>query len=268
MRPTHALSARAMAVLGSLVLSLPAASPASAASPLSSIFSCESGGNKQAGGAALGGVLGGVVGNRVAGGDRTLGTIVGAAAGAAAGSYLGCRMQRSDQQKAELAARQALERNQDGRWTNPETGASGDIRMVSSRGAPAGREPVALNGLRLARGVDLAPGYESAAGRYETRGRANLRGSPSTSAPVVGKLAAGERFDVLARARGTNWLLVERNGAGVGYVSETVVRPVGRSAAASDCRTFDQTITTRGGAPDTRRYTACRNPAGEWVIQS
>jgi len=263
MRPTHAL-----AVFATLALSFPAVAPASAATPLSSIFGCESSGNKQAGGAAIGGVLGGVVGNRVAGGDRTLGTLLGAAAGAAAGSYLGCRMQKSDQEKAELAARQALDRNQDGRWTNPETGASGDIRMVSAQGAPARRQPISLNGLRLARGVDLAAGYEDAPARYQTRGRTNLRGSPSTSAPVVGRLAAGERFDVLARARGTDWLLVGRNGVGAGYVLETVVQPMGRAAAASNCRTFDQTITARGGAPETRRYTACRNSAGEWAIQS
>lgn len=264
MRPRHAA-----AVLAGLAIALPVPAPAMAQSgnPLSAIFSCDSPGNKQAGGAVIGGVVGGVVGSNVAKNERGLGTVLGAALGAAAGSYIGCRMQRSDQQKAQLAAQQALDRNDDRSWSNPETGASGKVRIVSTQ--PSGA-PVSLGGLRLAPGVDLAQSYDGAGGRYVARSVANLRATPSASGPVIGKLRKGEGFDALARVHGSNWLLAGRDGVGVGYVSETVVRPVDGTtvAGAPLCRTFDQTIQTRDGAPETRRYTACKSAAGEWVVQS
>lgn len=257
------------AVITALAVSLPLTGPAAAqkGNPLSAIFSCEASGGKQEGGAVIGGLVGGAIGNRVAKGERGLGTVVGAALGAAAGSYIGCRMQRSDQQKAERAAQDALNRNRNASWTNPETGASGEVRMVSSS---TYGEPVSMSGLRLAPGVDLAQGYDGAGGRYEARTTANLRGSPSTSSPIVGKLRPGEQFDALARVRGANWLLAGREGAGVGYVSEAVVRPMAAGAKGGGpvCRTFDQTLRTQDGAPETQRYTACKDPNGQWVVQS
>ncbi len=161
----------------------------------------------------------------------------------------------------------ALDRNRNGSWSNAETGASGDIRMVSSGG---GYAPVSMNGMRFAAGVDPASAYESAGGLYRSRTTSNLRSSPGTSGYVVGKLAPGETFDGLAKVQGTNWLLAGRGGVGIGYVSQNLVDAVGAptASAASNCRTFDQTIRTRDGAPETQRYTACKNANGEWVVQA
>jgi len=234
--------------------------------PLSSIFGCDAAGNKQAGGAVIGGLVGGVVGSNLAKNERTLGTALGAAVGAAAGSYIGCRMQRSDQTKAQAAAQYALDRGGNRSWSNPETGASGDVRVVSTQ--PYG-QPVSLSGLRFANGVEPASGYESDGGRYAPRSTANLRGQPSTSGPVVGKLKAGENIEALARVAGTDWILAGRNGEAIGYVSGSVVRSVGSASAnVPVCRTFDQTIRTSNGAPQTERYTACKGSDGQWVVQS
>ena len=251
--------------IAALSLTAPFAAPAAAANPLSSLVSCSASGSKQEGGALIGGLIGGVVGNRVAKNERGLGTVLGAALGAAAGSYIGCRMQKSDQLKAEAAARDALNANRNASWSNPETGASGSVRMVSTKSSAP---PVSMGGLRLASGVDLAPGYEAAGGRYQARSAANLRGGPSVGAPVVGKLRPGEEIDALARVQGGGWLLAGRNGVGVGYVAESLVDPAGGLMQASGpvCRTFDQTLQARDGAPETQRYTACRNPDGEWVV--
>jgi len=264
MRPHQATAALAALALA---LSLPAPASAEGGDPLSAIFKCEASGEKQETGAVIGGVVGGVVGSQVSKHERALGTAIGAALGAAAGSYIGCRMQKSDQQKAEAAARQALDRNRNASWSNPETGASGDVRVVSTQ--PSG-EPISMSGLRLAPGVDLADGYDSAGGRYRARNAANLRGGPTTASAIVGKLKKGEEIDSLARVHGANWLLAGRDGVGIGYVAGSLVSPVGAVAKAGEpvCRTFDQTIRTKEGAPDTRRYTACKNPAGEWVVQS
>lgn len=259
------MSRSAISALAALAISLPVATPAAAAgNPLSSIFKCESSGKKQEGGAVIGGVVGGLVGSKVAKND-TVGAVVGAAVGAAAGSYIGCRMQRSDQKKAERAAQEALDRNRDTRWSNSATGTSGETRLIST--LPNG-EPVSLSGLRMASGVELQPSYDGASGRYTAPRTANLRGGPSTSSPIVGKLQPGEGIDALARVRGSNWLLAGRDGVAIGYVSETVVRPSGATASGPVCRTFDQTIQTRDGSPETQRYTACKGADGQWVVQA
>ena len=253
------------ALLAALALTLPAPASAQVGKTLSSLFGCDASGSKQVTGAAIGGVVGGVVGNRVAGDSRTLGTAVGAALGAAAGAYLGCRMQKSDQQKAEAAAREALDSNRNAAWTNPETGASGDVQMVSTTGGPA-----TMGGLRLANGVDIASSYDVAGGRYQARSTANLRAQPSTASAIVGKLRKGDTFDALRRVTGTNWRLAGRNGVGVGYVSETVVTALAAPVQSANnlCRTFDQTVRTASGAPETQRYTACKSPNGEWIVQT
>jgi surface antigen len=262
------------AAVVAVALALPAAATAQPTlrqgSPLSSIFGCDAGGNKQAGGAVIGGLVGGVVGSNLAKNERTLGTVLGAAAGAAAGSYIGCKMQRSDQQKAQAATQYALDRGGSQSWSNPETGASGDVRVVSTSNGGGG-QPVSLGGLRFANGVEPASSYEAASGRYTAPKAANIRGTPSTSGKVVGKLSAGQSFDALARVSGTQWLLAGRDGKGIGYVSDTVVRAAGGAQYAggnSVCRTFDQTIRTQNGAPQTDRYTACKGADGQWVVQS
>jgi len=264
-----------------LALALPAAAPSAAqqsGGPLSSIFGCDAPGGKQAGGAVIGGVVGGLVGNQVSKHERTLGTVVGAALGAAAGSYIGCRMQRGDQQRAELATREALDRNGDAAWSNPETGASGQVRMISStrpdpdRSNPDRRydERATLAGITLSSDVEIAEGYEPDGQEYWVRNGARLRASPLPGAAVIGELRADERIDGLARVRGSSWLLVGRRNVGMGYVPASVLDPAERTPVRGGplCRTFDQTIRTRDGDPETSRYTACRDPGGEWVVQS
>jgi len=233
--------------------------------PLSSIFSCQSAGNRQAGGAAIGAVLGGVIGNQVADNERGLGTLLGAAAGAAAGSYVGCRMQTADQQRAQAAAQDALNRGQDSSWTNPDTGAYGRVAMVSSqpysqrqgyndnnrrdddnsrygsndryddrsrgdRGFDNGRydRPMALNNIRFAPGVQRQSSYYPAYDQYLAPRTVNMRAGPTATSRVLGRMNANQTFDVLGRVRGqsNDWLLVGRNGRAMGYVSLRVVQAV------------------------------------------
>jgi surface antigen len=297
MRKTSTTAVAAAALLLAPMLS---AAPAYAqtGNPLNSIFSCQASGNKQAGGAAIGAVVGGLLGNSTSGKrNRGVNTVLGAAVGAAAGSYIGCRMQTSDQQRAEAAAQRALQYGENTSWTNPETGASGRINVISSRpydarpyeggGSDRGyQQPVNLRGVRFAAGVQPQRSYMGAAGEYEANNRVNLRGGPSTNAAIVGRLQAGESFDALARVRGANgmdWLLVGNDRTAIGYVAESVVTPVQQSYADNQydrnqpysgrasnqmCRTFDQTITTGSGDTETNRYTACQTPNGEWVVQA
>ena len=285
-----------MAAAAASLLAAPLAAPlpaqAQSGNPLNSIFNCESSGNKQAGGAAVGAVLGGLLGNSTSKNNRGASTVLGAALGAAAGSYIGCRMQTSDQRRAETATREALDYGRDASWTNPETGASGRVRVVSSNpyldddySRADYARPISLGDIRFATGVQPQATYYGAAGRYEASSRVNLRSRPGQRGQVVGRLEPGERFRALARVRGYNgdWLLVGRDRTAIGYVSEEMVTPVGSPYAeaygrdGSDrgqrrsermCRTFEQTFTTSGGRPETSQYTACQNAGGEWVVQS
>jgi surface antigen len=252
------------------------AAPAFAQSgnPLNSIFGCQSGGNKQAGGAVLGAIIGGALSNTTSN-KKTRGrnTVLGAAVGAAAGSYIGCRMQVGDQQRAEQATQRALNSGQNAVWNNPETGASGRVTMVSSRPYDTqSAQPASMNGVRFAPGVEPQGPYLGASGRYEANARANLRATPSNDGRVVNQLQPGETIDALARVRGypSDWLLAGRNGVAIGYVSETVVNAQSRSYSSGGgqmCRTFDQTLTTGQGETETNRYTACQTASGEWVVQ-
>ena len=258
--------------------------------PLSSIFSCQTSGNKQAGGAAIGAVLGGLIGNKVADNERGLGTVLGAAAGAAAGSYVGCRMQTSDQQRAQVAAQDALNRGQDASWNNPETGAYGRVSMVSSQ--PYGQQqgydqngrydqsgrydersrydrafdagsydrPISLTDIRFATGVQRQATYFPAREQYISTRSVNLRAGPSSSSRVLGQVQPNAPFEVLARVRGqsTDWLLAGRNGRALGYVSMQVAQPVyeGRYADRNDSR--DGAYRDRSGQNSYAAQPMCR----------
>lgn len=299
------------AISAAALLAAPALAPtqalAQSGNPLNSIFSCQASGNKQAGGAAVGAVLGGLLTNSTAGKrNRGTSTVLGAALGAAAGSYIGCRMQTSDQQQAENAAQRALANGESTSWSNPETGASGRYNLVSTspyddgRGVQVGGDygrPISLRGVRFASGVQPQRTYMGSASQYQTDDRLALRASPSRRASTVGRVRAGESFDVLARVNGERggWLLVGRERTAIGYVPEDLVTPVQQTYADYDrngrdqgdrrgqydtrgqyasgsssqmCRTFDQTITTRGGETETNRYTACQTPNGQWVVRA
>lgn len=246
------------AVLGSLVV---VPGPAMAQSKgIGGLFGCEGSGKKQEGGALIGGGVGAVLGRTIAKDNKTLGTVLGAAAGAAAGAYIGCRMQSTDQALAQQATKRALDNGRTETWSNSRTGASGRIDVVSSSYGP----PIDGRNLRVQSGVNLLPSYAPAAGEYSARGTANLRSSPSTSGRIVGKLSSGERLDVLGASPDNGWLLVGRGGYGVGYVSPTLVNQY--NAPPASCRLINASISTQGAAPGTERYSACKDPKGEWQL--
>lgn len=202
MTPSKTLT-RAAAVL-SLAGALAGAGASSAAAQsyraptgggLGSIVSCDAPGGKQAGGAVIGALLGAVAGSNLAKNDRGTGTAIGAVAGAATGSYVGCKMQR------DRAAKSAY------------TG-------VYSRG-----------GYQLSNAIAPAS-YQRDGGRLIATTSLNLRQAPTVNSPRVGGLVAGESFDAMARVRGTDWILVGRDGVGVGYVLGAYTRPAGRQYAS------------------------------------
>ncbi len=191
-------------------LSVGAASGASAQTSLSPVVGCDAPGNKQVGGALIGALLGAVAGSNLAKNDRGTGTAIGAVVGGATGSYVGCRMQRSDQAQNAYGYGQAPAYQQPA-YQQPSTYSHSGYRLSG----------------------DIAPAtYVRDGGSFAASSNLNLRGAPSTSARKVGSLRAGERFQALARVRGTDWILVGQNGVGVGYVSGRYAQPVRQQYAS------------------------------------
>lgn len=172
-----------------LAISMAAAltSIAPAASAQTGVFGCAAPGAKQEGGAVIGALLGGLLGSQVARNEQTAGALIGAGAGAAAGSYLGCKSQTKD-----AYAQGTYDRS----------------------------------GQRLASYVQPAR-YERTNMRMVAVTNVSLRAGPSTSTQRVGSLTRGQSFQAAAYANGGQWVLVSRNGVGIGYVHSGYVQPAG-----------------------------------------
>jgi hypothetical protein len=176
-----------------------AAAPAQAQTLIPGVTGCGASGNKQAGGAVVGALAGGLLGNSVSGHNRTTGALLGAAVGAAAGSAVGCQMQHNDEQRAVADARYA-----------PRTYRHDGVDLLEGV-APASYRP-----------------------RHETlvmTQTVNLRAAPDPRSRRVGQLRRDERFEVMAQVRGGDWVLVGRDGVGVGYVQGAYARPQGERYA-------------------------------------
>ena len=241
----------------------------SGGTPLQSFFACEASGQRQETGALIGGVAGALLGSQVRRNERALGAVLGAGLGAAAGSWIGCRMQRSEQERARAAFEAALNTGQTQTWSDAAAGSSGRVEIINANlGGGAGfGQPVAATNLRFAGRVQpLRTSFEPTNAQYRTANAVNLRASPSTSGAVVGQLRAGQTFNVAGRVAGDRWLLVEQNGAIAGYVAEWVVQPASGGYGAAQCQLVQQTIQGRVGPPQVERYTACREPAGGWRL--
>jgi uncharacterized protein YgiM (DUF1202 family) len=158
------------------------------------VTGCSAPGGKQEVGAVIGGLVGGLIGNQIGGRHATGETIAGAAVGAAAGSAIGCEAQKD-------------------------------------RAERYGSATYTKGGYRLYRNVSPAS-YDRIGATFVAESGVNLRAAPTTGSAKVGRLHAGERFQALAEVRGTDWILVGRNGVGVGYVRGDFVRPAGHRYAA------------------------------------
>ena len=266
----HALAlAATAAALATTTAPMPAAAQGL---NLGNMFTCPNGNN---GGAIAGALLGGLAGSQVSKNERTLGAVAGAALGAWAGNKMACNMNASSRTQAQNAFQRTLDTGRSQSWYDSRTGARGEIEVVSNgydRTPYAGQysRPVATGDLRYARGVqriynDLRP----AAPVYVAPGRVNVRAAPTTNAPVVNRLRAGQELRVAGLVSG-GWLAVEEDGWVQGYVSAASVRPASGMNYASGpgrgCRVVQQTITMRGYPTETQRFNACRDRAGAWEL--
>lgn len=245
------------------------AGPAAAQSGLGGLFSCDAPGQANTGGAVIGGLVGALAGSQVSKDNRALGAAIGAGLGAAIGNSVGCRMDRKSRQDAQQAFQRALDTGRPQSWSDPATGASGQILVLerSGRGDGYGGNSGGYSGRwRFADGVASATRTSSAGGTYAANGRINMRAAPSANAAVVDRLRAGERFEAAGVVSG-GWLAVVEDGLIQGYVSRSVAQPVyGSGGRGDDCRVVQQTVTERGYETTRERFNACRGDDGSWRL--
>ena len=85
---------------------------------------------------------------------------------------------------------------------------------------------VSVDSLKFAPNVVKAPGYETPATTYIVANGTNIYTDHSfTGTQVTGELKRGDRVDVLAKVKGWDWVLVGKGGAGIGYVSISMLSP-------------------------------------------
>jgi uncharacterized protein YgiM (DUF1202 family) len=86
---------------------------------------------------------------------------------------------------------------------------------------------VSADSLKLASGVvKAAEGYETPETTYIVANSTNVYSGPSlVDTKVTGELKRGEHVDVLAKVKGWEWVLVGKNGTGIGYVTISMLSP-------------------------------------------
>lgn len=216
---TDSIKLSRTAAMSTLALALTAAiaSPAAAQNPLNSVIGCEAAGNNQRNGAILGGLLGAAAGAAVADKDAK-GALIGGLLGAATGSYVGCQKQVKEQAQTQYPDYGYQYGNQD--YDRYDRGY---------------QQPTYGQNVPVARGVQRA-NFTPMNQRVVASTKVNLRSGPTTSSARVGQLYAGEAIEALATVRGTDWVLVGRNGVGIGYVNSAYVRPAGYDRYAQGYR--------------------------------
>jgi hypothetical protein len=85
---------------------------------------------------------------------------------------------------------------------------------------------VSADSLKFAPDVVKAPGYETTSTNYIVANPTSIYSDHSFyQTKVTGELKRGEHVDALAKVKGYDWLLVGKNGTGVGYVSISMLSP-------------------------------------------
>jgi hypothetical protein len=85
---------------------------------------------------------------------------------------------------------------------------------------------VSPDSLKLAPGVVKAQGYETPGTNYIVANGTNIYSDHSFyGTKVTGELKRGDHVDVLAKVKGWDWVLVGKDGNGIGYVSISMLSP-------------------------------------------
>jgi hypothetical protein len=85
---------------------------------------------------------------------------------------------------------------------------------------------ISPDSLKLAPEVVKAPAYETPPTNYIVANSTNIYSDRWLyDTKVTGELKRGEPVEALAKVKGWDWLLVGKNGTGIGYVSISMLAP-------------------------------------------
>lgn len=86
---------------------------------------------------------------------------------------------------------------------------------------------IAVDSLKLAPGVVKASGYETlSASNYIVANSTNIFSDHAFYGNnVTGELKRGEKPEVLAKVKGWEWVLIGKQGTGIGYVATSMLSP-------------------------------------------
>jgi hypothetical protein len=91
---------------------------------------------------------------------------------------------------------------------------------------PARAADIAADGLKFAADVVKAPAYESPPATYIVANASSIFSDHSfTGTKVMGELKRGDRVEALAKVKGWDWILVGKDGTGIGYVAISMLSP-------------------------------------------
>ncbi|NJN52395.1 MAG: hypothetical protein HC809_12200 [Gammaproteobacteria bacterium] len=191
------------------------------------------------------------------------------------------RMSQDDVARAADARDESIRSGTPQTWSNPETGASGEVATQLAEPRPPTPTPVKVQKDRVS--SEALPMMDAVGEPYlvtSARG-ANVRGGPGTTFAVVESLAPQAAIDAIAKVRGEDWFMVGRGQVGIGYVSGTLIQPAPKQSAApaaappppaqveevqvniaSECYTTTQKVTLGDGTAEEATVTSCRTPNG------
>jgi hypothetical protein len=91
---------------------------------------------------------------------------------------------------------------------------------------PALAADLSAESLRFAPGVVKAAGYETIDTKYVVANGTSIYSDHGFySVPLGSELKRGDRIDALAKVKGWDWVLVGKEGTGIGYVSISMLSP-------------------------------------------
>jgi hypothetical protein len=97
---------------------------------------------------------------------------------------------------------------------------------------------IPTDGLKFAAGVVKAPGYETPpATGYIVANSTNIFSDHAVyGTNVTGQLKLGEKVEALAKVKGWDWILVGKEGTGIGYVPSSMLAPEDKDVAPLGAR--------------------------------
>ena len=194
---------------------------------------------------------------------------------------LGNTLTKSDMETHEKLILAAVATGAIQAWSNAETGASGEAKVVEETTKTEQTTVQVLKGK-----VEQMPPLEGEFTQYTVTANANVnvRGGPGTDYEVIGKQPTGNVVQA-QKVKGANWYAIFQGDVGTGFIAADLLkktptatvtsteRPAGELApvettAERMCRTIEQSVTGDDGTTRTEQIRSCQNPNGQWAIVS